>query len=57
MAPVTSTRVPLRFATVGSVDGMTTLIGRLLHDTKSIFEDQLADVEADSRRRGRATAI
>ncbi len=44
---------PLRFATVGSVDdGKSTLIGRLLHDSKSIFEDQLEHVEAVSRRRG-----
>ncbi len=43
----------LRFATVGSVDdGKSTLIGRLLHDSKSIFEDQLEHVEAVSRRRG-----
>jgi bifunctional enzyme CysN/CysC len=43
----------LRFATVGSVDdGKSTLIGRLLYDSKSIFEDQLEHVEAVSRRRG-----
>ncbi len=37
----------VRFATAGSVDdGKSTLIGRLLFDTKSIFEDQLAAVEA-----------
>ena len=36
----------LRFATAGSVDdGKSTLIGRLLYDTKSIFEDQLDAVE------------
>ena len=46
-------RVPLRFATVGSVDdGKSTLIGRLLHDSKSIFEDQLEHVEAVSKQRG-----
>ena len=46
-------RPPLRFATVGSVDdGKSTLIGRLLHDSKSIFEDQLEHIEAVSRRRG-----
>jgi len=46
-------RRPLRFATVGSVDdGKSTLIGRLLHDSKSIFEDQLEHIEAVSRRRG-----
>jgi len=43
----------LRFATAGSVDdGKSTLIGRLLYDTKTIFEDQLAAVEAVSRGRG-----
>jgi bifunctional enzyme CysN/CysC len=43
----------LRFATVGSVDdGKSTLIGRLLHDSKSIFEDQLEHVEAVSKKRG-----
>ncbi len=43
----------LRFATAGSVDdGKSTLIGRLLHDTKSLFDDQLAAVERTSRARG-----
>ncbi len=43
----------LRFSTAGSVDdGKSTLIGRLLYDTKSIFEDQLAAVEDASERRG-----
>jgi len=43
----------LRFITCGSVDdGKSTLIGRLLYDTKLIFEDQLASLEADSRRVG-----
>jgi len=43
----------LRFTTAGSVDdGKSTLIGRLLYDSKSIFEDQLASVEATSKRRG-----
>jgi sulfate adenylyltransferase subunit 1 len=43
----------LRVATAGSVDdGKSTLIGRLLHDAKAIFEDQLAAVEHASRRRG-----
>src|SRR3712207_3521867 len=43
----------LRFATAGSVDdGKSTLIGRLLYDTKTIFEDQLAAVEQVSRSRG-----
>ena len=45
----------LRFITCGSVDdGKSTLIGRLLHDSKSIFEDQLAAVENSTRRRGLA---
>ncbi len=43
----------LRIATSGSVDdGKSTLIGRLLHDSKSIFEDQLEHVRATSQRRG-----
>ena len=43
----------LRFLTCGSVDdGKSTLIGRLLYDTKRLFEDQLASLEADSRRYG-----
>ena len=43
----------LRFAAVGSVDdGKSTLIGRLLFDTRQLFEDQLAAVTAASRRRG-----
>jgi sulfate adenylyltransferase large subunit len=43
----------LRFATAGSVDdGKSTLIGRLLHDTKSVFEDQLAHVTDVSHKRG-----
>ncbi|AOL22164.1 bifunctional enzyme CysN/CysC [Erythrobacter litoralis] len=43
----------LRFITCGSVDdGKSTLIGRLLYDSKMIFEDQLAALEADSRRHG-----
>ncbi len=43
----------LRFITCGSVDdGKSTLIGRLLWDSKMIFEDQLAALEADSRRVG-----
>jgi len=43
----------LRLTTAGSVDdGKSTLIGRLLYDTKSIFEDQLEAVEDASRRRG-----
>jgi len=43
----------LRFITCGSVDdGKSTLIGRLLYDSKMIFEDQLAALEADSKRLG-----
>ncbi|MDR0384903.1 MAG: GTP-binding protein [Prevotellaceae bacterium] len=43
----------LRFTTAGSVDdGKSTLIGRLLYDSKSIFEDQLKAVEAASQRSG-----
>jgi bifunctional enzyme CysN/CysC len=43
----------LRLATAGSVDdGKSTLIGRLLYDSKSIFEDQLEAVERTSRERG-----
>jgi bifunctional enzyme CysN/CysC len=45
----------LRFVTAGSVDdGKSTLIGRLLHDAKGIFEDQLSALETASRRRGKA---
>ncbi|HIQ28452.1 MAG TPA: sulfate adenylyltransferase subunit CysN [Sulfurovum sp.] len=43
----------LRFITCGSVDdGKSTLIGRLLHDSKMIFEDQLAAIKKDSKRAG-----
>ena len=43
----------LRFITAGSVDdGKSTLIGRLLHDSKSIFEDQLSAITHTSQRRG-----
>ncbi len=43
----------LRFLTCGSVDdGKSTLIGRLLYDTKLLFEDQLATLERDSRKHG-----
>ena len=43
----------LRFITCGSVDdGKSTLIGRLLYDSKTIFEDQLSALEADSKRVG-----
>ncbi len=43
----------LRFLTCGSVDdGKSTLIGRLLHDSKMIYEDQLAAIESDSAKHG-----
>ena len=43
----------LRFTTAGSVDdGKSTLIGRVLYDSKSIFEDQMEAIEASSKRRG-----
>jgi sulfate adenylyltransferase subunit 1 len=43
----------LRFTTAGSVDdGKSTLIGRLLYDSKSIFEDQLESVQSSSNKRG-----
>src|SRR5437870_12447172 len=43
----------LRFLTCGSVDdGKSTLIGRLLHDTEMIYEDQLAAVKRDSAKHG-----
>jgi bifunctional enzyme CysN/CysC len=58
-APVSPYFIPprtselLRLATAGSVDdGKSTLIGRLLHDTKSIFEDQMEHVVQTSERRG-----
>ncbi len=51
--PRTRTAELLRIATAGSVDdGKSTLIGRLLHDSKSIFEDQMEHVVATSERRG-----
>ncbi|MBW4021752.1 MAG: sulfate adenylyltransferase subunit CysN [Proteobacteria bacterium] len=47
------TKSLLRFITCGSVDdGKSTLIGRLLYDSKMVFEDQLAALEADSARGG-----
>jgi bifunctional enzyme CysN/CysC len=47
------TKSLLRFITCGSVDdGKSTLIGRLLYDSKMVFEDQLAALEADSRKVG-----
>lgn len=43
----------LRFLTCGSVDdGKSTLIGRLLHDTRQIYEDQLSSLQNDSKRHG-----
>jgi sulfate adenylyltransferase subunit 1 len=46
----------LRFTTAGSVDdGKSTLIGRLLYDSKSIFEDQYENIKATSERRGEST--
>ncbi|MEU0934954.1 GTP-binding protein [Embleya sp. NPDC005971] len=51
-----STTELLRIATAGSVDdGKSTLIGRLLYDSKAVFEDQLASVEDTSRRRGNSS--
>ena len=45
----------LRFTTAGSVDdGKSTLIGRLLYDSKSIFEDQLLAIEKTSKKKGHA---
>ena len=47
------TKSLLRFITCGSVDdGKSTLIGRLLHDTKGLFDDQLATLEKDSAKHG-----
>ncbi len=52
-ATATAQRGTLRIATAGSVDdGKSTLIGRLLHDTKTVFEDQLSAVIKASRRYG-----
>jgi sulfate adenylyltransferase large subunit len=49
----TDTMDLLRFATIGSVDdGKSTLIGRLLFDTRQIFDDQVAAIETASERRG-----
>ncbi len=58
MRPVEAFTIPeaglLRLVTAGSVDdGKSTLIGRLLYDSKGIFEDQLAALENVSRRRGK----
>src|SRR5258706_12964203 len=52
-APAVGDLGVLRFITAGSVDdGKSTLIGRLLHDTRAIFEDQLAAVARASNKRG-----
>ena len=49
------TKSLLRFLTCGSVDdGKSTLIGRLLYDTKLILEDQLVTLERDSRKHARS---
>lgn len=53
LAEQLSTTTLLRFATAGSVDdGKSTLVGRLLHDSKSVLTDQLEAVEDASRKRG-----
>ena len=45
----------LRFTTAGSVDdGKSTLIGRLLYDSKNTFEDQMEAIETSSKQRGEA---
>jgi sulfate adenylyltransferase large subunit len=52
-SPIAAPRDLLRLATAGSVDdGKSTLIGRLLHDSRAIADDQLAAIEQASRRRG-----
>jgi len=52
-APAHATKTLLRFITCGSVDdGKSTLIGRLLYDSKSLLEDQIGTLHADSRRFG-----
>ena len=53
VATATPTGTLLRLATAGSVDdGKSTLVGRLLHDSKAVLADQLASVERVSRERG-----
>ncbi|MEI6299713.1 MAG: GTP-binding protein, partial [Actinomycetota bacterium] len=55
-ATSTASNTQVRIATIGSVDdGKSTLIGRLLHDSKGIFEDQLSAVTKASRRYGDGT--
>ncbi|MDN5796459.1 MAG: GTP-binding protein [Intrasporangium sp.] len=57
MSKLHGTTTLLRLATAGSVDdGKSTLVGRLLHDTKSVLTDQLAAVEQVSRDRGLGAA-
>lgn len=52
---MSNTKQLLRFITAGSVDdGKSTLIGRLLHDSKSIFEDQFSAISKTSEKRGMA---
>ena len=56
MANVSNSVELLRFSTCGSVDdGKSTLIGRLLHDSKSVFEDQLQALERAREQRGEAS--
>ena len=53
LQPAAQEKDLLRFITCGSVDdGKSTLIGRLLHDTNAIFDDQLAALARDSKRQG-----
>ncbi len=53
--PAVEDRGVLRFITAGSVDdGKSTLIGRLLHDTRAVFEDQLVALARASQRRGQS---
>ena len=56
MSAISESTELLRLVTCGSVDdGKSTLIGRLLYDTKQIFVDQMEHIEEASRRRGHAT--
>ena len=58
VAQESATKDLLRFSAIGSVDdGKSTLIGRLLHDTQSIYEDQLSTLKADSARVGTGPEI
>ncbi len=53
LAPVVRDSRPLRLITCGSVDdGKSTLIGRILFDTNSVFDDQMEALERDSRKFG-----